>query len=124
MLAMAEKDLKALIGMTDVEIFDEAIFGFHVQQAVEKSLKAWIAALGMAYPFTHDISRLLTILENQSIDVESFWDLVEYNAYAVQFRYEAFETLEEPLDRDAVITDIQGLVDHVCRVMQAHGGEA
>lgn len=32
MLAVAEKDMRALRGMTDPAIFDEAIFGFHAQQ--------------------------------------------------------------------------------------------
>ena len=37
-LGMARKDLKALKGMMDTDVFAEEIFGFHAQQAVEKSL--------------------------------------------------------------------------------------
>lgn len=36
MLAMARRDIKALGGMHDAGIFADEIFGFHVQQAVEK----------------------------------------------------------------------------------------
>ena len=50
LLAMAEKDLRALSGMKDPEVFAEEVFGFHAQQAAEKALKAWIAALGQEYP--------------------------------------------------------------------------
>lgn len=56
---MAAKDIKALRGMTDGETFDDEIFGFHAQQAVEKSLKAWIAAIGGTFPLTHDLRLLL-----------------------------------------------------------------
>lgn len=34
LLNMAAKDLKALEGMKDSDIFAEEIFGFHAQQAV------------------------------------------------------------------------------------------
>jgi hypothetical protein len=50
LLALAAKDLQALTGMGDLETFADEIFGFHAQQAVEKTLKAWIAASGERYP--------------------------------------------------------------------------
>lgn len=40
-LDIAARDYRALCGMEDPETFSDEIFGFHVQQAVEKSLKAW-----------------------------------------------------------------------------------
>jgi hypothetical protein len=45
LLAMDRKDLNALAGMGDPQLFAEEVFGFHAQQAVEKALKAWLAAL-------------------------------------------------------------------------------
>ncbi|MBP6057551.1 MAG: hypothetical protein KA524_03880 [Nitrosomonas sp.] len=42
MLRMAHKDLNALIGMQDNPLFADEIFRFHIQQAVEKALKAWL----------------------------------------------------------------------------------
>jgi HEPN domain-containing protein len=53
LLAAAQKDLRALRGMTDADTFADEIFGFHAQQAVEKALKAWLALLGEEYPRTH-----------------------------------------------------------------------
>jgi HEPN domain-containing protein len=53
LLEMAEKDLRALGGMTDDEIFADSIFSFHAQQAVEKALKAWCSLRGVRYPRTH-----------------------------------------------------------------------
>ena len=55
MLKMSTKDYKALAGMLDLEVFEDEIFGFHVQQAVERALKAWLASLGVEYPKTHDL---------------------------------------------------------------------
>ena len=64
MLRTAYRDLKALGGMLDAEVFADEIFGFHVQQMVEKCLKAWMCVLGITYPFTHQINRLLVLLRN------------------------------------------------------------
>ena len=113
MLSMAERDLRALKGMDDATVFDDEIFGFHVQQAIEKSLKAWIIAIGVEFPFIHNLARLLAILEENGCDVESFWDLVEYTAYAVTFRYDAAEMTDDPLDRSDASEKAQRLYDHV-----------
>lgn len=40
LLAAARRDFRALQGMSDPEVFVDEIFGFHAQQAVEKTLKA------------------------------------------------------------------------------------
>jgi hypothetical protein len=42
LLLMVSKDIKAMDLMITPESIDDEIFGFHAQQAVEKSLKAWI----------------------------------------------------------------------------------
>ena len=42
LVAIARRDLKAAQGMTDPTAFHEAVWGFQVQQAVEKALKAWL----------------------------------------------------------------------------------
>ena len=63
LLGMAEKDLRALQGMQDVQVFSSEVFGFHVQQAVEKTLKAWLCCLGIAFPRIHDLDELAAMLE-------------------------------------------------------------
>ncbi len=117
MLSMAEKNLRALKGMDDATVFYDEIFGFHVQQTIAKSLKAWIIAIGVAFPFIHNLARLLTILEENGCDVESFWDLVEYTAYAVNFRYDAAEMTDDPLDRSDASEKAQRLYDHVHKII-------
>jgi len=113
LLAMAAKDLRALRGMGAPETFADEIFGFHAQQAVEKSLKAWIAALGAEYPLTHNIARLLAILEDLGVNVAPLWSLVDYTVFAVEFRYGALVEEEEPLNRDEVIHRVQELYNQV-----------
>jgi len=121
---MARKDLQALQGMTDSATFADEIFGFHAQQSMEKSLKAWLAVRGVEYPKTHDLRALLALLIEHGIDVGDLWDLVEFNLFAVQFRYEAFDLFEEVLDREAVIRRVIALVQRVERVVgEAEGLE-
>ena len=51
-LDMAHKDFKALHVMMDPDAVADEIFGFHVQQAVEKAIKAWLVRLGIIFPKT------------------------------------------------------------------------
>jgi HEPN domain-containing protein len=48
LLRVARRDYRALCGMEDPAVFSNEVFGFHVQQAVEKALKAWLCCLGGA----------------------------------------------------------------------------
>jgi HEPN domain-containing protein len=113
LLDLAEKDLKALQGMGDANTFADEVFGFHAQQAVEKALKAWLAVIGQEYPLTHNLARLLALLEEQGGEVDEFWDLTEYTAYAVEYRYGVLDLSEAPLDRPAVIRQVQELMHRV-----------
>jgi hypothetical protein len=47
LLLMAGKDFDAMRGMVGCPLFADEIFGFHAQQAIEKALKAWLAARGI-----------------------------------------------------------------------------
>jgi len=119
LLNMALKDLKALRAMTSVEQFEEEIFGFHAQQAVEKVLKSWLALLDCEYPRTHDLSLLLHILEEKGEKCAPYIDLLELNVFAVQFRYEAFETDDEPMNRPAIIHLVEKLIWNVEKLSQS-----
>ncbi len=98
--------------------FADEIFGFHAQQAVEKTLKAWIASLGCDFPLTHNIVALLTVLEEQQVNIESFWELAKFNSFAVQFRYEPYSELDIELERDKIIQQVQNLIEHVKAVLK------
>jgi HEPN domain-containing protein len=121
LLSMAEKDFRALEGMRDAATFADEIFGFHAQQAVEKTLKAWIAAQGQEYPLTHNLARLLAILEDEGAQVEDFWDLTEYTAFAVEFRYGSLDMSQEPLNRPVVVSQVARLIERVKGLMEGYG---
>jgi HEPN domain-containing protein len=111
LLRMAHKDFNALTGMLDSTLFADEIFGFHVQQAIEKGLKAWLCARGIVYPPTHDLARLLTLLEKAGADIEQFWTLVQFTIFAVQARYEeGLADLDEPLERVIEIENVRALL--------------
>jgi HEPN domain-containing protein len=65
--------------------------------------KAWLILKGIDYPRTHDLNPLLGLLEDEGEDVQPFWDLLELNPFAVQFRYElageAFPNFEPLAER-------------------------
>ena len=109
LLDAAHRDLQALRGMLDSEFFAEEIFGFHVQQAAEKALKAWLEFLGETFPYTHDLGVLLQKLENRGCAVTEFWDLLDFSLFAVQLRYDSLDGLDEPIDRQGSIEKIRAL---------------
>ena len=93
LLDMARDDLNALEGMQHPSLFgkqffSDEIFGFHCQQAIEKSLKTWLSLRGIHYPHTHDLMALLQILEDNGESIATLSDLVDLNPFAVQYRYE------------------------------------
>ena len=101
-------------------MFEDEIFGFHTQQAAEKALKSWLSAVGVAYPKTHNLRLLLALLADSGEAVESFWDLIEYNAFAVQIRYEGLELSEEPLDRELALRRAREVIGRVEELIVRH----
>jgi HEPN domain-containing protein len=118
LISLAKTDLKALEGMTSSDIFAEEIFGFHAQQAIEKTLKAWLALIGCEYPLTHNISVLLETLRTSGVDINDYLSFSEYSIFAVKLRYETVEIDEEPLDRLRVIQQVQGIVKKVEEMLE------
>lgn len=55
--------------MTDPTMFHEAVWGFQVQQTIEKALKAWLYLFGVEPPFTHDLVALLKLLNQAGLDI-------------------------------------------------------
>lgn len=114
MLSAARKDLRALEGMEDQERFADEIFGFHAQQAVEKTLKAWASFAGIVYPKIHDLQELFALLGDRGQTApERFLTLADLTDYAVQFRYEAFEDSGNELERLEVLGQVRELVEYV-----------
>jgi HEPN domain-containing protein len=91
----------------DMEIAD-AIVGFHAQQAVEKSIKAVLAARDIEYGKTHQLNYLVGQLTENGLDLpSSVIEADELSPWAVEFRY---ETNPEPsLDRIATLRLIEDI---------------
>lgn len=120
MLRIAHRDLAALRGMSDSAVFADEIFGFHAQQAIEKCLKAWMCALGLSYPFTHQINRLLVLLRDAGADVEALWWADEFTLFAHQARYEEGHIeADVPLERPTICTQISQLLLRVETIVAA-----
>jgi HEPN domain-containing protein len=118
LLGKAREDLDALTGMLGAtgahsQAFSDGIFGFHAQQAAEKTLKAWMAYKGIKYRHTHDLMSLLDSLDAAGEDTADLDDLVDLNSFAVQYRYESADEDDVPIDRPDVLDKIQRLFDAV-----------
>jgi HEPN domain-containing protein len=119
---VAQRDYRALRGMEDPAVFSAEVFGFHVQQAVEKALKAWLCSLGVPFPRTHDLDELGALLEEAGQEIPEFLpSLLEFTDFAVIFRYEAFPDLEGDIDRYNCIDRVGLLLEHVRQILtQTH----
>ena len=86
----------------DSEISDD-LFGFHVQQAVEKYVKAVLAVQQSRPKQTHDLAALLEEVRDQGIDVpDEVLAAAAWTPYAVRNRY-PFLGAAPSIDRRAAI---------------------
>ena len=68
---------------------------FDAQQAAEKAIKAVMIARGIVFPYTHDVARLLTILESRTERIpDAIRRTVRLTCFAVHTRY---PNVEEPV---------------------------
>jgi len=102
-LKKAQQDLVAVRKwLTDMDIADE-IIGFHIQQAIEKSLKAVLLRQAIDFPHTHNLRLLIDLCRNNNIKIPSvFLEVDIFNRFAVQWRYDLLPTNPQAtLDREA-----------------------
>jgi HEPN domain-containing protein len=112
LLRIAHRDLKAARAMLDGGIFDEATWGFQIQQATEKAFKAWISCLGHEYPLTHDLALLCRLISDFGGDPATFQPLEQFSPFGARLRYD-----DEPeslnLDRAVWNQRCADLLEHV-----------
>ena len=106
LLEVAEQDICALRALLAADVGD-GVFGFHVQQAAEKSLKAWLALLGVRFPLTHDQGALMELLQ-ETVDATVFLPLRVYTPFGVQFRHHEVAA-DMPLDRQTALRQVEAL---------------
>ncbi len=106
LLERADDDMRLVRRVVDDADIADAIVGFHAQQAVEKAIKAVLAAREIEYAKTHALGYLIGLVEANGIDAPAaVLDAGELSPWAVDFRY---ETDDEPaLDRQATLALIE-----------------
>ena len=119
LLGLAEDDLEALKAYGTRIALRTTYSAFHVQQAIEKTLKAWIAGLGREYPLTHNIAVLIDVLGRSNCDMAAFWDLADYTPYGVELRYSAPGEEIRRIDRRGAVERIEMLISTVRKQLQA-----
>lgn len=63
---------------------------FHCQQAAEKSLKAWSVARETAFPFVHDLGKLVSLCAAITPEFDRLRELAPgLTPFAVEMRYDA-----------------------------------
>lgn len=87
------------------------IIGFHAQQAVEKALKAALAAAGVQFPRTHNIAMLLALLEQAGIEPpENCAGLERLTPFGVAARYEGSLDRSFTLERIEIRAEITAVL--------------
>jgi HEPN domain-containing protein len=112
LLRIAMADLETAEASTDPAVFREGAWGFWLQQAVEKALKAWLLHLGGDPPLTHDLRRLLLLLGAEGVNTADLQPLAQLTVYAVQFRYDA-DAATMGLNREALNLQVKELIARV-----------
>src|ERR1035437_9291173 len=113
----AKTDLTAAIILldqfknSDAELDLEVIF-FHLQQCIEKLLKAILSKNEIYFPKTHDLEQLFDLLDQHKIDLVTNRNLLmKLNYYAVEGRY---AVIHDDLDKaDKYILELTILTEKV-----------
>lgn len=117
LLQLAQIDLKAALILHDSDIEFVNVVGFHLQQAAEKALKAWLDFFCIEYPKTHDLMLLLTLIPNQTEFNPQWWDLSLLMPFAVNLRYD--DDLEEYIELAPIFDVVKQFLAHVDSVIRS-----
>ena len=85
LLRVARRDLRMAGRLLDPEV-EEASWGWALQQTLEKTLKTWLRHLGVKPPHSHNIARLLVLLEQAGVEVNQLLSLGAFTTFAEQGR--------------------------------------
>jgi HEPN domain-containing protein len=99
-LKKASQDEITLDALLEEPKVGDEVFGFHCQQAVEKLLKAVLAAKGVAFRRTHDLEALFGLLENAGAPLPDELQASRlFTGFAVQYRYADWPGRSGSMDR-------------------------
>ena len=112
--ASAEEDLWTANLVKDNDDEKTRIICFHLQQYVEKMLKAKLLEKGIQYPRKHDLVSLLELFDDKEMLDRHIEDAANLSDYATAFRYErrvpSIEEMEASfISAQSIVRDICGL---------------
>jgi HEPN domain-containing protein len=114
LIQLAARDERDARWLQTNPAIDGATIAFHYQQAAEKLLKALLAERNVDYPLTHDVERLLRLLEGAGFQVPvPETELVKLTPFTVTSRYEDDEEsqLFDPVGTGALIQQLREWVE-------------
>lgn len=105
LLAKASQDELAARQLAPDPRMGDEVVGFHIQQAVEKRLKALLTFHAIPFRRTHDLLELMDLLISHGHSVPTTLEaLQEMTPFAVEYRYESLDQYEDaPLDRERAL---------------------
>lgn len=110
----AEDDLWTAKLVRDSDDEKTRIICFHLQQYVEKTIKAKLLENGVQYPKKHDLVSLLELFDDKALFDKHLEDAANLSDYATAFRYErripSVEEMESVfLSAQSIVEDIRSL---------------
>jgi len=120
-LRKSRSDALAMRASLEAGALDAACF--HAQQAVEKCLKAYLIHVGVEFPFTHNLTRLVELASQEDRCFGELAARVEpLTPYAVELRYdEGFWPSQEDARRAA--NTAESVMDFVIERLPQEMGE-
>lgn len=113
-LARAERDLQAAHNELNAATALPEISVYHAQQAAEKSLKAFLTAHSVPFPYTHDLVQLQTQCETIEPSFAGFLGAAQtLNPYATLFRYPGGPLVPPKAEAEEALRLAEGIVRRV-----------
>ena len=99
LLERAEEDLRAaeILRREDDEL--TTTICFHLQQYVEKVVKAKLDELGISYPTKHNLITLLNLFEGKNLAAKLFEEASSLTDYATSARYDSVTPTIEQMNK-------------------------
>jgi HEPN domain-containing protein len=87
---------------------------FHILQYVEKSIKSKLLDIGIEYPRTHDIGRLLKLLPDNGLSVKYKWHATALTSLGMSSRYD--DTRPRAMDVNDALAFAKDIVAEVSKI--------
>jgi HEPN domain-containing protein len=109
LMSKAAQDEAVLEALLPDRKFNDETLGFHAQQAVEKTIKAWLAYLEIDYPKVHSIEALIDILAAHGKTLpDDLGDMGQLTPFATVFRYDTLP-ISSNIDRASMLKLVRDL---------------